>query len=193
MAQTYIIFFGPPGCGKGVQARKARDEFGLVHLSTGDLLRENVRAGTPLGQEAQQYMVRGELVPDELILRIVRDRLQQPDCVRGAIFDGFPRTRAQAEALDALLAEVGSGLALVIEFVLPLEVSRQRLLARAKKENRADDRPEVIEKRLADHQIVHQSVIPYYQARGLIRQVDADRSIEAIYADVRALIQGVLR
>ena len=190
MAQAYIVFFGPPGCGKGTQARKAREEFGLVHLSTGDLLRAHVGKGTPLGQEANRYMVRGDLVPDELILRIVRDRLQQPDCTQGAIFDGFPRTRAQAEALDALLAELGSKLALVIEFTLPLEVARQRLMAR--QEGRADDRPEVIEKRLADHQIVHRSVMPYYQAQGLIRQVDADRSIEAIYADVRALIQGVL-
>ena len=192
MAQTYIVFFGPPGCGKGVQARKVCDEFSLVHLSTGDLLREHRKRGTSLGKEAQQYMDRGELVPDDLVLRIVRDRLQQPDSAQGATFDGFPRTRAQAEALDELLAEMGSKLALVIEFILPLEVSRQRLLGRAKKENRVDDRPEVIEKRLADHQIVHQSVIPYYQAQGLVRQVDANRSIEAIYADVRALIQDVL-
>ncbi len=191
MAQAYIVFFGPPGCGKGTQARQARDEFGLVHISTGDLLREHVSKGTPLGVEANRYMVRGELVPDNLILRIVRERLQRPDCERGAIFDGFPRTRAQAEALDVLLAELGNTLSMVIEFVLPLEVSRQRLMAR--QEGRADDRPEVIEKRLADHQIVHQSVVPYYQAQGLIRQVDANRTIEAIYADVRALIQEALR
>ncbi len=191
MAQTFIVFFGPPGCGKGTQAHKACAEFGLVHLSTGDLLRDHVGRDTALGKEANQYMVGGELVPDELILRIVRDRLQQPDCAKGALFDGFPRTRAQAEALDALLAELGSGLALVIEFVVPLEISRQRLMAR--QEGRADDRPEVIEKRLSDHQVVHQSVMPYYQVQGLVQQIDANRPIDAIYADVRALIQNVLR
>ncbi len=190
MAQAFVVFFGPPGCGKGTQAHKACEEFGLVHISTGELLREHVRKDTPLGKDAKRYMVRGELVPDRLILRIVRDRLQQPDCAKGAIFDGFPRTRAQAEALDMLLADLGDTLSMVIEFVLPLEVSRQRLMAR--QEGRADDRPEVIEKRLADHQIVHRSVIPYYQAQGLIRQVDANRSIEDVYADVRALIQETL-
>ncbi len=191
MTQAYVVFFGPPGCGKGTQARKVHEEFGLVHISTGDLLREHVSKGTPLGIEANRYMVRGELVPDAVVIHILRERLLRPDCARGAIFDGFPRTRAQAEALDVLLAELGNTLSMVIEFVLPLEVSRQRLMNR--KEGRADDRPEVIEKRLADHQTVHQSVIPYYQAQGLIRQVDANRTIEAVYADVRALIQELLR
>jgi adenylate kinase len=188
---VFIIFFGPPGCGKGTQAKKISGELGLTQVSTGDLFRKHLGEKTPLGLKAQGFMSKGELVPDDITIGMVRERLRQPDITAGVIFDGFPRTGDQAQALDDLLAEFNSDVAMVVEFTLPIEISRQRLLAR--QEGRADDRPEVIEKRLQDHAKVEASVMPHYRARkGLIRQVDATRSIDAIYRDVRALIQNAL-
>lgn len=191
MAPTFIVFFGPPGCGKGTQAKIATEEFELVQISTGELFRKHLSEETSLGLQAKSYMDKGELVPDDVTIGMVRERLQQPDCEKGAIFDGFPRTGAQAEALDRLLAEMGSKLDMVIDFELPIEISRQRLLSR--QEGRADDDPQVIEKRLNDHQKVEASVMPHYnkQAR-LVKKVDATRSIEAIYEDVRKLIQDAM-
>ncbi len=191
MAPTYIVFFGPPGCGKGTQAKKLAAEFGLAQISTGELFRQHLSAKTALGLEAQKYMDQGALVPDDITIGMVRERLGEPDATRGAIFDGFPRTRAQAEALDRLLAEFGAQVNLVVDFVLPLAVSRQRLMAR--QEGRADDSPEVIERRLRDHAAVEASVMPHYaQQPDLVKRVDADRPIEVIYQDVRAIAARVL-
>jgi len=191
MKRAFIVFFGPPGSGKGTQAKRAIDELGLAQISTGELFRKHLGEQTALGLKAQDYMARGALVPDEITIDMVRERLKQPDCANGAIFDGFPRTQDQAVALDNLLAELGTELCMVVDFVLPLHVSRGRLLAR--QEGRADDKPEVIEKRLADHAQVEASVMPYYRARpGLVRSIAADRPIDAIYGDVLALVQSCL-
>jgi adenylate kinase len=191
MKSAFVVFFGPPGCGKGTQAKKVAEELGLVQISTGELFRKHLGEKTPLGVKAQGYMSKGELVPDDITIGMVRERLQQPDAKAGALFDGFPRTGAQAQALDDLLAEMGSTLSMVIDFVLPIEVSRQRLLGR--QEGRADDRPEVIEKRLQDHTAVEASVMPHYRAhQGLVRSIDATRSIDEIYQDVRALVKSAM-
>lgn len=191
MKSVYIVFFGPPGCGKGTQAKKVADELGLLQLSTGELFRKHLGEKTPLGIRAQEYMSKGELVPDDITIGMVRERLQQPDARTGAMFDGFPRTGAQAQALDDLLKELGGKLTMVIDFVLPIEISRQRLLSR--QEGRADDRPEVIEKRLQDHAAVEASVMPHYRAQaGLVRSIDAMRSIDDIYRDVRALVKSAI-
>jgi len=191
MTGPFIVFFGPPGCGKGTQAKRIQEALHLAQISTGDLFRKHLGEKTPLGVQAQSYMSRGELVPDEITIGMVRERLQQPDIQQGVMFDGFPRTGQQAAALDALLNELGSKVDLVIDFVLPIEISRQRLLGR--QEGRADDKPEVIEKRLNDHAAVEASVMPHYKARpGLVKQVDATRSSEEIYQDVLALVQSVM-
>ncbi len=191
MKSIYIVFFGPPGCGKGTQAKKIADELGLLQLSTGELFRKHLGEKTPLGIKAQEYMSKGELVPDDITISMVRERLQQPDAQAGAIFDGFPRTGAQAQALDKLLNELNGKINRVIDFELPIEISRQRLLGR--QEGRADDRPEVIEKRLQDHKTVETSVMPHYRAQpGLIKSVDATRSIDEIYQDVRALVKSAV-
>ncbi len=192
MTPTFIVFFGPPGCGKGTQAKKVCAELGLAQISTGELFRQHLSAQTPLGLKAQEYMSKGDLVPDEITIGMVRERLNEPDVRVGAIFDGFPRTAEQAQALDELLAETGTRLHLVIDFVLPIEVSRQRLMGR--QEGRTDDRPEVIERRLNDHAKVEASVMPHYKKYdGLVKTVDANRSIEEIYSDVLGLIKSVMR
>ncbi|MBI5961606.1 MAG: adenylate kinase [Chloroflexi bacterium] len=188
---AFIVFFGPPGCGKGTQAKKVTEELGLVQVSTGELFRKHLGEKTPLGIKAQEYMSQGALVPDEITIGMVRERLQQPDCQSGVIFDGFPRTGDQAKALDALLSELGGKLNMVIDFALDMNISRARLMGR--QEGRADDKPEVIEKRLNDHAKVEASVMPHYNAQpGLVRSVDADRAIDAIYQDVMALVKSTL-
>jgi adenylate kinase len=191
MAPTYIVFFGPPGCGKGTQAKRLAAEFDLAQISTGELFRKHLSANSALGLEAKKYMDQGALVPDDITIGMVRERLGEPDATRGAIFDGFPRTRAQAEALDRLLAEFGARVNLVVDFALPLAVSRARLVAR--QEGRADDSPEVIDRRLRDHAAVEASVMPHYEAQeGLVKRVDADRPIETIYEDLRVIAGRVL-
>jgi adenylate kinase len=191
MTTAFFVFFGPPGCGKGTQAKKIKDELGLAQISTGELFRKHLNEETPLGIEAQKYMSKGELVPDEITIGMVRERLQEPDCQSGAMFDGFPRTKDQAVALDNLLVELGGKLDMVIDFVLPIDISRQRLLGR--QEGRDDDNPEVIEKRLTDHQAVEDSVMPHYRARAdLVKRIDAKRSIDEIYQDVLALIKPLM-
>ncbi|MBN2303556.1 MAG: adenylate kinase [Anaerolineae bacterium] len=191
MSPAFIMFFGPPGCGKGTQAKKVTDELPLVQISTGELFRKHLGEKTPLGLEAQKYMSQGALVPDEITIGMVRERLEEPDCHNGAIFDGFPRTGDQALALDNLLAEMNSKLHMVVDFELPIEISRQRLMAR--QEGRTDDKPEVIEKRLNDHAAIEASVMPHYHAhKGLVKTVDANRPIDVIYQDVMALIKPLV-
>ncbi len=191
MKAVYVVFFGPPGCGKGTQAKRIAEALGLVQVSTGELFRKHLGEKTPLGIKAQEYMSQGALVPDEITIGMVRERLQQPDMMAGAIFDGFPRTRAQAEALDRLLKELGSQLHLVVDFALPITVSRQRLIGR--QEGRPDDKPEVIEKRLNDHTEVEASVMPYYNAqKGLVKSIDANRPVDVINRDVAALIKEAM-
>lgn len=192
MTRAFIVFFGSPGSGKGTQAKLVVDELDLAQISTGELFRKHLNQQTPLGVKAQEYMARGELVPDEITIDMVRERLKQPDCATGAIFDGFPRTSDQAIALDNLLAELGAELCMVVDFALPLDIARERLLGR--QEGRADDRPEVIEKRLSDHAKVEASVMPHYRAKpGLVKSVDSDRPIDDIYQDVLALVRSCLR
>jgi adenylate kinase len=191
MQAVYVVFFGPPGCGKGTQAKRLAEELGLVQVSTGELFRKHLGEKTPLGIKAQEFMSLGALVPDEITIGMVRERLQQPDMKAGAIFDGFPRTRAQAEALDQLLKELGSQLHLVVDFALPMDISRQRLMGR--QEGRPDDKPEVIEKRLNDHAAVEASVMPYYRGhQGLVKSVDANRTVDVINRDVSTLIRAAM-
>jgi adenylate kinase len=189
MKTPYVVFFGPPGCGKGTQAKKVKDELQMIQLSTGDLFRKHLGEKTLLGIKAQEYMSQGALVPDEITIGMVRERLQEPDCQNGVLFDGFPRTGAQAAALDNLLKELGGEVCMVINFDLSLEISRERLMGR--QEGRADDKPEVIEKRLNDHAKVDAEVMPHYRAKpGLVRDLDANRPIDDIYQDVLSLVKS---
>jgi adenylate kinase len=177
-----LLFLGPPGAGKGTQAQRLAAREGLLHLSTGDLLRAEVQAGTPLGQEAEAVMARGELVSDALVLAIVRSRLEHHG--GGWLLDGFPRNLSQAEALEGLLTTLNQEIEQVILLELDDAVLIQRLLARG----RADDNAEVIANRLNVYREQTAPLIAHYENQGLLRRLDGAGSIEAIEARLASLL-----
>ena len=177
-----LLFLGPPGAGKGTQAERLAAQHGLMHLSTGDLLRAEVRAGSPLGKEAEAVMARGELVSDALVLAIVRERLLQHS--GGWLLDGFPRNLEQAESLDHLLAELGQA----IEAAVLLELEDALLVQRMLGRGRADDDETVIRNRLEVYQAQTAPLVAHYEQRGLLHRVDAAGEIEAITARVEAAL-----
>ncbi|MDP2802517.1 MAG: adenylate kinase [Phreatobacter sp.] len=189
-----LILLGPPGAGKGTQAQRLVEKHGLVQLSTGDMLRAAVKAGTPVGLKAKDVMARGELVSDEIVVGIIEDRIAEPDCARGFILDGFPRTVAQAEALDAMLAKTGMELDAVIE----LKVDEGILVGRIEKRVadmtargepvRADDNAEALKKRLDAYRAQTAPVSDYYASRGALKTVDGMAPID----DVTQAIAGHL-
>ena len=186
-----LILLGPPGAGKGTQAQRLVSKHGIVQLSTGDMLRAAVKAGTPVGLKAKDIMDRGDLVPDDIVVAIVSDRIDEPDARKGFILDGFPRTVAQAEALDALLAEKGLGLDAVLEFKVDQGALIRRIEGRAAETSargepvRKDDDPEVFKTRLAAYNRDTAVVAPYYKARGQLVEIDGMRPIEEVAEAVR--------
>ena len=177
-----LLFLGPPGAGKGTQAQQLAESQALLHLSTGDLLRAEVAAGTDLGKEAEAVMARGELVSDALVLAIVRSRLQGHS--GGWLLDGFPRNVAQADALAQLLDELGQQIEVVVLMELDDAVLVQRLLGRG----RADDNEEVIRHRLEVYRQQTEPLIAYYRERGLLQSVEAAGTVEAIAERIRAVL-----
>ena len=202
-----VIFLGPPGSGKGTQAKELARQYGVPHLSTGDMLREHVSKGTPLGLKAKPIMERGELVPDDLIMRMVEERLARPDSANGFIFDGFPRTIPQAQQLDAILERRGFGKPLVVEFRVNPEVLLHRLSGRwtcsvggetynvherapkvpgicdndgGKLVQRSDDRAEVVKERLAAYDRQTKPLADYYRRHGALEIVDGTASVEEV-------------
>jgi len=210
-----IVLLGAAGAGKGTQAAKLIEALKLTHISTGDIFRKNVSEGTPLGLEAKTYMDAGQLVPDEVVIRMVRDRLAQPDCEGGFMLDGFPRTVPQAEALDAALAEMGTKLDAVVAIEVPRDVLMARLTARRQCRGcgkiynvmgempevegvcdacggevyqRDDDTVAAATKRLDDYDAVTSKLVPYYSAQGILRTIDGNRQVDAVFADVLAAL-----
>ncbi|MGB9688400.1 adenylate kinase [Thermogutta sp.] len=179
-----IVFIGPPGAGKGTQAQKIVERYMIAHLSTGDMLRAARDAKTPLGLKADEYMSRGELVPDNIIIDLIRERLQSPDCQRGYLLDGFPRTIAQAEALDAMLASQNTPLDVVLELQVPEEELFRRLAGRG----RADDKPEVIRQRLVAYRTQTEPLLDYYRRKNLLRSVDGVGTVDEIFDRIREIL-----
>lgn len=204
---VYIVLLGPPGAGKGTQAKIIADEFGLAHISSGDLFRENLKAQTELGKLAQEYMNRGELVPDDVTIAMVRQRLSREDCAQGALLDGFPRTPAQAEALDGMLKELNGKIDIVPYIAVPAEVLIERLSGRwtcraeghvyHEKYNppktpgrcdedgselfqREDDQSETVKRRISVYLEQTTPLIEYYRKHGLLGEVDGTQSIEQV-------------
>ncbi|MCC6025689.1 MAG: adenylate kinase [Caldimicrobium sp.] len=212
-----IVFLGPPGAGKGTQAKILIERYGIPQISTGDMLREHRAKGTELGKKAQEYMDKGQLVPDEIILGMVKERLSQPDCQKGFILDGFPRTVAQAEALDKLLSEMGKKLDFALALIVPDELLVERLTGRRTCKNcgmmyhikykppkvegkcdvcggelyqRPDDNEETVRNRLKVYHEQTAPLIEYYKNKGILREIDGSKSIEEITQQIISILEG---
>jgi adenylate kinase len=180
-----LILFGPPGAGKGTQSAKIIEKYNLMHISTGDLFRKHLKEGTPLGKLAQGYMDKGNLVPDQVVIDMVDDKIKSSGSIKGIIFDGFPRTIPQAEALDALLASKNAPIKALIELVVPEEELRVRLADRAVKENRPDDaKPEVIENRISVYKAETVAVAQYYKNHNKYASVIGVGAIDQVFANI---------
>jgi len=213
-----IILLGPPGAGKGTQAQRLQGDLGIVQLSTGDMLRAAVASGTELGKKAKGLMEKGELVPDDLIVGLIRDRIAQPDCAKGFILDGFPRTEAQAKALDKMLVEMAKQLDLVVEMEVDEKALTERVVGRftcakcgtgyhdsfkrpkvegvcdvcGSKEftRRKDDNAETMKTRMVAYRAQTEPLLPYYRARGVLKKVDGMAAMDEVYRQIRAVLAG---
>jgi adenylate kinase len=185
-----IVILGPPGAGKGTQAKLIAREAAIPHVNTGDLLRAEKAAETELGLRVRATMDRGDLVPDDLVIGLLRDRLAREDTAEGFVLEGYPRNLAQAEALDRMLDEIERGeLSIVLHFPVSDELAEQRLLGRAREEGRSDDTPDVIRHRI-EVQRVPDELIAYYRAKGILVGIHADRSIDEVFAEVQNVLQA---
>jgi adenylate kinase len=188
-----IILIGPPGAGKGTQAKILVERYGLKQLSTGDMLRAEVEAGSDLGRTVKAMMNDGQLVPDDVVIRIIKHRIAQADCAKGVIFDGFPRTVAQAEALDAMMTRMG----VKVNAVIQIAVDEGVLLARVQERDaaagnagRADDTPEVLAKRLEVFRAQTAPVIDHYKSAGRLLTVDGMQPIDIVATEIEKIVQG---
>jgi adenylate kinase len=180
MSASRLVFFGPPGAGKGTQAQRLCKRLGIPQISTGDMLRAAVSAGSPVGRRAQAFMERGDLVPDEVVIGVAEERLTQPDTRPGFVLDGFPRTRAQAEALDALLGRLGSRIDRCLAMCVDEDELVERLLKRAEIERRSDDNEAAIRNRMRVYREETAPVLDYYRQRDLLVEVDGMGSVDDV-------------
>lgn len=188
MSASRLLLLGPPGAGKGTQAVRIADHLGVPHIATGDMLRASVASGTDVGRKAQAIMERGELVPDEVVIAVAEERLAHDDARKGFILDGFPRTTAQAVALDALLERMGTRLERCVAMVVDEGELVTRLLRRAEIEGRSDDNEQTIRTRMRVYQEQTAPLVEYYQGRGLLEEVVATGGIDEVTARLEEAI-----
>ncbi len=186
-----LLFMGPPGAGKGTQAKIICDEYGIPQISTGDILRAAIKAGTEMGKKAQSIMESGGLVPDEVVVGIIKDRLKEDDAQKGYILDGFPRTAGQADALKTLLSDMGQKLDCALNLAVEDNELVQRLLERAQKEGRADDTIDVIKNRLKNYNDQTLPLIDYYKKEGILKDIDGLGSLEEITERIRGVLKSL--
>ena len=184
-----LLVLGPQGSGKGTQAVRIGREHDIPHISTGDMFRAAIADGTPLGQQVKPILESGRLVPDEITVALIRDRLGQPDAADGFILDGFPRNLAQAEALDGMLSEIGRSLDAILYLNVPDSVGMERALERAKVEGRTDDTAEVIASRLEIYHRETEPIVEHYRATGKLIPIRAERSIEDVASEIEDALQ----
>jgi adenylate kinase len=184
-----LLVLGPQGAGKGTQAERISKEFGLPHVSTGDMFRAAVAERSPLGREVAPLLAQGALVPDELTIALIRERLARDDARSGFVLDGFPRNLEQADALDRMLAEQGRQLDAILFFDVPDEVGMERALSRARIENRTDDTPEVIARRLATYHAETEPIVEHYRATGKLVPLHADRTKEEVWSEIDSALR----
>jgi adenylate kinase len=213
-----LILLGAPGAGKGTQAQRLQSDLGMIQLSTGDMLRAAVAAGSELGKQAKGLMAAGKLVPDDLMVGLIEDRISRPDCAKGFILDGFPRTEAQAEALDRMLAKAGHKLDRVIEMEVDEKALTERIVGRftcakcgtgyndtfkrpkvdgvcdvcgsTQFTRRPDDNAETMKTRMAAYRAQTEPLLPYYSARKVLRKVDGMAGMDEVYRQIRAVLAG---
>lgn len=188
MAGKNVVMFGPPGAGKGTQAAKLVDLLKVPHISTGDMFRYHIKNNTELGRTAQEYSNQGKLVPDEVTIAMVRDRLAQDDVKEGFLLDGFPRSVPQAEALDGILADMGTALDCVVNIAVSDDEIRERLFKRASIEGRADDAdPAVIQNRIDTYKSQSEPCLEYYRPQSTVRDIDGLGTIDEVFARIQEL------
>jgi adenylate kinase len=186
-----ILLLGPQGSGKGTQAKRIADEYGFAQIATGDMLRNAIASETLLGQQVKPIVERGDLVPDDLMINLIRERLDDEDTREGFILDGFPRTMAQAQALDSMLSEIGRDLDIVFALQVDDDTSLERLHKRAVEEGRKDDTPEAIARRLADYHDKTKPLIGYYRLRGNLVGIHAENPIDEVFGEIQEALQTV--
>jgi adenylate kinase len=193
-AALNVLLLGIQGSGKGTQAKRISAEYGIPHVATGDMFREHIAARTELGKKVEAILARGDLVPDKVTAGMIRDRLSQEDAADGFVLDGFPRTMAQADALDEMLAEVGRPLTIVFELQVPDDVARERMLKRAREEGRADDTPDVIERRIELYQRETVPIVQHYRLLGILVGIHGTGTMDEVFAEIQqALEQAAVR
>jgi adenylate kinase len=187
-----VLLLGPQGSGKGTQAKRISAEYAIPHIATGDMLREAMTAGTPLGLQVQPIYDAGQLVPDDLMIGLIRERLDEGDARQGFVLDGFPRTTAQADALDPMLREIGRELTAVFELQISDDICIDRLAKRAVEENRPDDTPEAIRTRLELYHRETEPLVEHYRAQGILVGIHADATVNEVFAEIQQALEQVV-
>jgi adenylate kinase len=182
-----VLLLGPQGAGKGTQAKRISAEYGIPHIASGEILRAEMDAGTELGRRVKETIERGDLVSDDLMIELIRNRLEQPDTESGFVLDGFPRTTVQAEALDSMFGDIGRNFSVAFSLQIPDEVAFERLRRRA----RADDTDEAIQRRLDNYHRETEPLIEYYRTRGNVVPIHANRSENEVFAEIQRALEQV--
>jgi adenylate kinase len=188
-----VLLLGPQGSGKGTQATRIAAEYGIPHVATGDMFRHAIARGTALGRQVEPILASGRLVPDELTISLIRERLGEEDARDGFVLDGFPRNAAQADALDALLEELARPLDVVLELQVPEEICLERLLRRAAEEGRPDDTHEVIRRRLEIYRTETAPLVDHYLATGKVVGIHGVRTVDEVWAEIQDALEQVRR
>jgi adenylate kinase len=186
-----VLLLGPQGAGKGTQAKRISAEYGIPHIASGEILRAEMDAGTELGRRVKDVYDRGDLVSDDLMIELIRNRLEQPDTEAGFVLDGFPRTTVQAEALDSMFNDIGRNFSVAFALQIPDEVAFDRLRRRAEVEGRADDTDEAIQRRLDNYHRETEPLIEYYRTRGNLVPIHGDRSENEVFGEIQRALEQV--
>ncbi|MDX6402066.1 MAG: adenylate kinase [Gaiellaceae bacterium] len=186
-----VLLLGPQGAGKGTQAKRISAEYGIPHIASGEILRAEEESGSELGRQVKKTIERGDLVSDDVMIELIRNRLGQPDTEAGFVLDGFPRTIVQAEALDSMFSDIGRNFSVAFALQIPDEVAFERLRRRAEVEGRADDTDDAIKRRLDNYHRETEPLIEYYRTRGNLVPVRGDRTENEVFADIQAALEQV--